>query len=134
MNYTYDPYFSDFFDITYLTQTTCTNQLYLDPFYDSDADPNYPDTTGNPYFDGCVFYNYTWDPYYLWYYGMSYTYSFGRGGLVPSSARVTSGYSYSYTNSGSFSGFGGGSSSGSVGGSTSVTTTTTTTTPVSGGG
>ena len=64
----------------------------MSPFYDPDLDPEHDSNPADdPYYDdyNCVYYNYTWDPYYIWYFSMSWTYSFGQGGAVSGSIGKT---------------------------------------------
>lgn len=71
MNFTYDPYYMDFFNIPIYTDWDfdCQQNYYLNPFFNSDLDPLYRfyDPTDPFYMDFmCMYFNTTWDPFVLW--------------------------------------------------------------------
>lgn len=73
MNFTYDPYYMDYFDLPIYVDKDfdCNFNYYLNPFYNPDLDSlhGFMDPS-DPYFIDflCLYYNTTWDPFVLWWY------------------------------------------------------------------
>jgi len=73
MNFTYDPYYMDYFGIPIYTDKDidCNGNYYVNPFFNPDLDPDwgFNDPT-DPYYNSflCIYFNTTWDPFLMWQY------------------------------------------------------------------